>query len=142
MTAMKLRGLLARKLVLLTGGLVATGIAVTILFAPDAFYATYDIELAGNTNLTNELKAPAGVLFVAGLLMLAGLFHAQLTSVSLTAATAIYLSYGLSRLVSIAMDGVPTSNLVGAAIFELALGGVCLFLLISGRNGHIVHTSN
>lgn len=142
MTVMKLRSLLTHKLVLLIGGLVASAIAVTILFAPDAFYAAYEIELAGNTNLTNELKAPAGVLFVAGLLMLAGVFHAQLTSVSLIAATAIYLPYGLSRLLSIAIDGLPNSSLVGAAILELAIGGVCLFVLISGRNGRIAHTTN
>ena len=76
----------ARKLVLLLSGLVTGGIAVTIFSTPDAFYAAYGIELAGNTNLTNELKAPAGVLFVAGLLMLVGVFRARLTSVSLVAA--------------------------------------------------------
>ncbi len=142
MTMMNLRGLLACRLVLLIAGLVAIGIAVTILFAPDGFYAAYGIELAGNTNLTNELKAPAGVLLVAGLLMLAGVFRAQLTTVSLTAAAAIYLPYGLSRLLSISIDGVPHSGLVAAAIFEIAVGTVCLLALIPGRNGHIAHTTN
>ena len=142
MTMMNLRGLLARRLVLLMAGIVAIGIAVTILFAPEAFYAAYGIELAGNTNLTNELKAPAGVLLVAGLLMLAGVFRAQLTTVSLTAAAAIYLPYGLSRLLSISIDGVPDSGLVGAAIFEIAVGAVCLLALIPGRDGRIAHTTN
>ena len=142
MTMMSLRGLLARRLVLLMAGIVAIGIAVTILFAPEAFYAAYGIELAGNTNLTNELKAPAGVLLVAGLLMLAGVFRAQLTTVSLTAAAAIYLPYGLSRLLSISIDGVPDSGLVGAAIFEIAVGAVCLLALIPGRDGRIAHTTN
>ena len=131
-----------RKLVLLLSGLVAGGIAVTIFSTPDAFYATYGIELAGNTNLTNELKAPAGVLFVAALLMLAGVFRARLTSVSLIAATVIYLPYGLSRSLSIAVDGVPSGGLVGAAIFEIAIGVVCLLVLINGRNGRNAHTTN
>ena len=142
MTMMSLRALVARKLVLSISGIVAIGIAATILFAPDVFYAAYGIELAGNTNLTNELKAPAGVLFVAGLLMLAGVVHSQWMTVSLAAATAIYLPYGLSRLLSMAVDGMPDSALVGAAIFEIAVGAVCLLALIPGRIGHIAHTTN
>ncbi len=130
---MNLRAQVARKLVLLISGLVAIGIAATILFAPDMFYAAYGIELAGNTNLTNELKAPAGVLLVAGLLMLAGVFRTHLTTAGLMVATAIYLPYGLSRLLSIALDGVPHSGLVGAAIFEIAVGAVCLLALVPGR---------
>lgn len=132
----------ARKLTLLLSGLIACGIAATILIAPDAFYAAYEIEVAGNTNLTNELKAPAGVLLVAGLLMLAGVFRAQLTAVSLTAATALYLGYGLSRFLSIALDGVPHSGLVDAAILEIAIGGICLIALLSGLDRRNAHTTN
>ncbi len=142
MTMMNLRGLVARRLVLLIAGIVAIGIAAAILFAPDGFYAAYGIELAGNTNLTNELKAPAGVLLVAGLLMLAGVFRARLTTVSLIAAAAIYLPYGLSRLLSFALDGVPNSALVSAAIFEIAVGAVCLLALMPGRHDGIAHTIN
>ena len=141
MTMMNLRGVLARKLVLLISGIVAISIATAILFVPEGFYAAYEIQLAGNTNLTNELKAPAGVLFVAGLLMLAGVFRTQLIALSLTASATIYLPYGLSRLLSIALDGVPHSSLVGAAIFEIAVGTVCLLALIPGREGRIAHMS-
>ena len=142
MTMISSRALMARKLVLLISGIVAIGIATTILFAPDAFYAAYGIDLAGNTNLTNELKAPAGVLFVAGLLMLAGVFRAKWTTASLFTATAIYLPYGLSRILSIAVDGVPHDGLVGAAVFEIAVGTVCLLALIPGRDGRIAHVTN
>jgi hypothetical protein len=124
------RILTARKLTLLLSGLVACGIAVTILLAPDAFYTAYGIDLADNISLTNELKAPAGVLFVAGLLMLAGVFRARLTTVSLTAAAAIYLAYGSTRLLSFAVDGVPHSGLVGAATFEIAIGAICLLAVL------------
>jgi len=134
METMSLKRLVTRKLMLLLSGLTATGIATTILFAPDTFYASYEIDLAGNTNLTNELKAPAGALFVAGLLMLLGVFRARLTFVSLVAATTIYLTYGLSRLLSIAIDGIPHSSLVGAAIFEMAIGVACLLALLPELN--------
>ena len=131
------RGLLARRLLLLINGTVAVGIAVTILFAPHGFYAAYGIDLAGNTNLTNELKAPAGVLFVSGFLMLAGMFRTQLMTASLIAATAIYLPYGLSRLLSIAIDGVPDGGLVAAAVFEISVGAVCLLALKPALGGRL-----
>lgn len=135
------RGLIS-KLVLLFSGLVASGIAASILFAPDAFYSAYEIELAGNTSLINELKASAGPLFIAGLLMLMGVFRTKLTFVSLAAATVIYLAYGLSRFLSMAVDGVPHSGLVDAAIFEIAIGAICLFALLPDLHGKEIPTTN
>ena len=131
-----------RKLTLLLSGLVACGIAVTILFAPDSFYTAYGIELAGNTSLVNELKAPAGVLFIAGLLMLAGVVRARLTAVSLKVAAAIYLAYWTSRFLSFAIDGVPHSALVGAAAFEIASGGICLLALLPDLAGRTTRTTH
>ncbi len=136
------RLLATRKLTLLLSGLVACGIAVTILFAPDSFYTAYGIELAGNTSLVNELKAPAGVLFIAGLLMLAGVVRARLTAVSLKVAAAIYLAYGTSRFLSFAIDGVPHSALVGAAAFEIAIGGICLLALLPDLAGRTTRTTH
>ena len=142
MNSMNLKGLLVGKLILLISGTIAIGIAVTILFAPSGFYAAYGIELGGNVSLTNELKAPAGVLFVAGLLMLAGVFRRQLMITSLVAATAIYLPYGLARLVSIGIDGMPDSGLVSAAIFEIVIGVVCLLVLKPALGGRTAHATS
>jgi hypothetical protein len=122
------------KLVLLLSGLVACVIAAMILFAPEVFYAANGVEIAGNIDLANELKAPAGALFVAGLLMIAGVFRRQLTVVALVTATVVYLSYGLSRLLSIGIDGMPSNALVGAAVFEVLLGAICLVALLPELN--------
>jgi hypothetical protein len=121
------------RLVLFGSGLVAVAIAVTILFAPAAFYAGYGIEVIGNATLVNELKAPAGALLVAGLVMFAGVFRCELAVVSLTTAAVVYLSYGLSRVTSIAIDGVPHSGMVNAAGLELAIGAICLLTLLRVR---------
>ena len=112
--------------VLLSSGLLATGIAATILAAPDFFYASYGIDVRSNVSLANELKAPAGMLLIAGLLMLVGVVKRAYAATSLAVGAVIYLSYGFSRLSSIAVDGLPHSALVSAAVLELALGAVCL----------------
>ncbi len=112
--------------VLAVSGTVAVGIASTILFAPEAFYGSYGIDIAGNATLVNELKAPAGMLLIAGLVMFAGMFRQQHMPVSLVTATVVYLSYGLSRILSIVLDGMPDSGMVSAASIEILIGVVCL----------------
>lgn len=110
---------------LLASGLIAAGIAAMILFAPEAFYGGYGIDISANVSLANELKAPAGALLLAGLMMLAGVFRSEFTVPSLATASAVYLSYGLSRVLSMAIDGVPHSGLVSAAVIEIAIGVIC-----------------
>ena len=118
---------------LLASGLLATAIAATILAAPDSFYAGYGFDVGSNASLVNELKAPAGTLLVAGLLMLVGVARPGHAVMSLAVAAVIYLSYGLSRLLSIAVDGFPHNALVNAALLELAVGVVCLLGLVRLR---------
>ncbi len=57
MKATKSRNSATRRLVLVFSGLLAIGIASTILASPSTFYAAYGIELASNVSLINELKA-------------------------------------------------------------------------------------
>ena len=126
-------GTLTARLVLFGSGMVAVAIAVAILFAPAAFYAGYGIDVSGDATLANELKAPAGALLVAGLVMFAGVFRRELAVVSLTTAAVIYLSYGLSRVTSIAIDGMPHSGMLSAAGVELVIGAICLLTLLQVR---------
>jgi|GEM_PF-948663 len=121
------------RVLLLISGLIAVGIASTIFFAPDAFYANYAIDIGTDVSLANELKAPAGMLLVGGLLILTGVVRKELTATSLGAASLIYLSYGLSRLFSMATDGFPNTGLVSAAILELTIGTICLLVRMRHR---------
>lgn len=123
-------GIYVTRGLLLASGLLAAGIAATILVAPGAFYAGYGIDTGSNLNLANELKAPAGTLLIAGLLMLMGAVKPSYTGTSLAIGAVMYLSYGLSRLLSIVVDGVPHNALVSAAVLELALGAACLLGLV------------
>ena len=126
------------RLVLSLSGLVAAGIAVMILLAPDAFYASYGIELSSNATLANEVKAPAGALFFAGLIMFAGVFHSGFTLISLATAAGVYLSYGLGRVASFVIDGLPHSGMVAATGIELIVGTVCLLALLYARRSTAV----
>lgn len=121
------------KLLLLASGLIASGIGAAILFAPAAFHAIYGIELGNDPSLASEIRAPGGALLISGLVMLTGVFVARFAFASTLIAAAVYLAYGLSRLLSIAIDGWPDSGLVEATIFELTIGTVSLFALLRYR---------
>ena len=107
MKSLNTRSNIMRRLVLLLSGLIAVAIAVTILFLPEFFYASYGIEVAGDAALKNELKAPSGLLLAGGALMLLGAFRVEWTTHALVAAAVVYLSYGFSRVASFALDGMP-----------------------------------
>ncbi|MDH3693124.1 MAG: DUF4345 domain-containing protein [Gammaproteobacteria bacterium] len=128
------------KVILFISGLIATGVGAAILIMPVAFYATYDIELVGNTSLLNEIRAPGGSLLASGALIMLGAFVAKLTFTSAVVSTLLYLSYGLSRILSIGIDGIPAEGLVHAVVLEIIVGLVCVFALLKYQEKQREHT--
>ena len=118
---------------LLISGLIAVGIGGAILFMPAAFYGTYGIELGNAASLVNEIRAPGGALLVTGFVILTGVFVAGFAFASTVIAAAAYLSYGLSRVLSMSIDGMPDAGLIGAAGIELVIGLAALFALLRYR---------
>lgn len=124
------------RLYLITAGIIATGLGGMILFAPVAFYAGYGIEPAGQVNLLNELRSHGLAVLAAGFFATAAAFVGRLTLAAMIVTSALYLSYGLSRLVAILLDGMPSSSLLAAGAVELVLGLAGLGLLPRQRASH------
>ncbi|NDR56807.1 DUF4345 domain-containing protein [Aliiruegeria sabulilitoris] len=114
------------KIALGIAGVTALGIGAFILAAPQAFYASYGITLDNNVNLLSELRAPASGLAAFGLLMLAGIVREKLSQVSIVAALTVFLAFPAGRLVRFIVDGMPSGNILGALVVELAIAGLCL----------------
>ena len=117
------------KTILLISGLIATGVGGAILFLPVAFHAISGIELGGNISLLNEIRAAGDALLAMGILIVSGAFVAKLIFTSTVVSTLLYLSYGLSRFLSIAIDGMPAEVLVQVTVLEMVIGLVCVFAL-------------
>jgi hypothetical protein len=62
------------------------------------------------------------ILSVSGLVLAAGAFVSRLTLPSAMIAAAVYLAYGLSRLLSMALDGLPAPGLVWVTGLEIVFG--------------------
>jgi hypothetical protein len=127
------------KTLLVFSGIIAAGIGAAILLNPSAFYATYGIDLGGYVSLFNEVRAAGGALLAVGILIISGSFLASLTYTSVVVAALLYLSYGASRILSFAIDGMPSEGLVQAAALEIFIGVVCLFALLRYRENRARH---
>lgn len=121
-----------QRIALAVSGITALAIGSVILFAPHAFYASYGIALGQDPNLLSELRAPGAGLAALGAIMLAGLARAAIAPASLVAALAVYLAFPLGRIVSIAVDGLPSGSVLGALAIEIVIA--CLLLAAFGRS--------
>ncbi|AUP78573.1 DUF4345 domain-containing protein [Flavivirga eckloniae] len=124
------------KALLIASGIIGIFIGGSLLFVPVAFQASAGIDLEGNINLLSEVRAPGGTLLIAGILILSGAFMARLTYGSVLLTCLFYLSYGVSRVFSVIIDGMPSSSLIGATIIELVIGGASLYVLVYYRKKH------
>lgn len=125
---------MAQQLLLLVSGGVAVSIASLILLAPMSFYAANDIDIGVSASLLNELKAPAGLLMIAGVFMIMAIFRGKLAGIAVAVSATIYLSYAAARFASMAQDGLPSAGLLQAAIFEGTLGLACIAVLLLRRD--------
>lgn len=109
-------------------GLIGGYIGISILFDTQNFFAHNGIEVTGDPGLMSELKAPAIVLLAAAVVLLVGSVKSRFTDMALMIGAIVYGSYGLGRVVSILIDGLPPQPLIAAAVVELVLASILLFL--------------
>lgn len=121
------------KFILAVAGFIALAVGAGILFVPQAFHASAGIDLGDDVRLLNEMRAPGGAILVCGLFVIAGAFRARLAFSATMLAFVLYTAFGLSRLVSMAFDGLPGSALVQITILELAVGLICGLALLRYR---------
>ncbi|MEM8640615.1 MAG: DUF4345 domain-containing protein [Cyanobacteria bacterium P01_G01_bin.54] len=119
-------------LFLALAGLLLLAIGGTILFVPHTFYASDGILLGNDPSLLSEIRAPGGLLAGSGLVILMGTFRLEQRSLAVTLTFLVYGMFGLSRLVSLALDGLPSNNLVMAMVIELGVAAIALLIRSGG----------
>jgi len=109
-------------------GLLLLAIGGTILLVPHAFYASDGIVLGNDPSLLSEIRAPGGLLAASGLFILTGVIRPTLRSLALVLTVLVYGSFGLSRLLSFSLDGMPSYSLAIATVVELVVAGIGLVM--------------
>ncbi|MEV4477423.1 MULTISPECIES: DUF4345 domain-containing protein [Nonomuraea] len=115
---------------LFVAGLVLIVIGAANLFAPVAFHQANGIMVVADAGLLSETRAAGGVLLTAGVFIMVGAFSTRFAVAAAAVGATGYLAYALSRLLGIALDGVPAGGLVLAAVVESVLGLACAYSLL------------
>lgn len=125
----------ALKAFLIISGLLLTFIGGATLFIPVEMKTGAGIDIAGNISVINDVRASSALILGIALLTLLGVFQKGLTFTSTLAATLLFLSLGVGRLISILIDGMPVDGLVKATGLEFVLGiaGMILFIVFKEK---------
>ena len=127
--------LLTKSLLALSGALLG-GIGGSLLIAPRAFLGMSHIHVAPDPSLLSEVSAPGGILIIIAVLMILGSIKARFTDLALVAGALVYGSYGISRMVSMAINGLPTESLIVATVIELSVAAILVALKLRSTPRH------
>ncbi len=117
---------------LIASGALLVAIGGTLLLTPHAFHGGNGIALGDNPNLLSELRAPGGLLLSCGVFILLGAARHSLRTMAVQMSVLVYSSFGVARVVSAVLDGIPSAGIVGAALIELTVALVGLVVLWRG----------
>ncbi|MEO0425074.1 MAG: DUF4345 domain-containing protein [Pseudomonadota bacterium] len=116
--------------ILAIAGFTALLIGTLIALAPHAFYAGNGIDLAGKVDLLSELRAPGLNLAVLGGVMLAGLVRPRWRTVAIATSLIVFIAFPLGRLLSVIVDGWPSTSIQIALVVELGIAAACVFAFV------------
>lgn len=126
---------------LVIAGLLLLVIGGAILLMPHAFHGSNGVTLGNNPNLLSEIRAPGGLLLCSGVTILLGAVRQQLSNLALRLSVLVYGSFGASRLVSIGIDGMPSSSIVGATLVEATVAIVGVLVIWRARSRRAANTN-
>lgn len=107
-----------------------------LLFAPKAFLEMSHVFVKRDASLMSELSAPSGILLIACAVMILGTIRIKHADLALLVGAIVYGGYGMGRLISIGLHGVPSESLLTATIIELGVAAT----LVALRQRQIANT--
>jgi hypothetical protein len=117
------------RFLLLFAGLILFVIGAAILLAPHSFFAESGVTLGHDPSLLSEIRAPGGLLLASATVVLLGALRHSMRRQALMLAAMVYGSFGVSRLLSMAIDGMPSESLSWATGIELSFAAMCVLSL-------------
>lgn len=88
------------------------------------------IKLENDASLLNELRGVGAVMLCAGIIILLGTVIEKLTFTSHFIASLIFVGFAIGRLISLKVDGKPSTQITQGILFELVFGAANVFCLI------------
>lgn len=105
------------------------------LVDPIGFYAFNGLELPDEPGLLSEVRGAGGIITISGLIVALGALRHAWSRTSIVFAAVVFLSLGLARLLGMALDGSPGTDVIQGTAIELVLGGLALFAFLTHKDG-------
>lgn len=118
------------KVYLFISGALLTFIGLNMAFMAVSFKEGSGIDVVGNINVLNDIRATGVLYMVLGIVMILGVFKQKLTFTASLFSPLIYLAVGTGRVISILQDGTPVDALMKATIVEFVIGAVGVFMFL------------
>ena len=103
-------------------GLILLAVGLSVVRDPLAYQADLGVLLPDDPTLLSDLRAMGGSLLGFAVLLFAGASSSRLGPSAALAGAVLFSSYGLARVASMIVDGLPATALIGAAAIELVVG--------------------
>ena len=123
------------RLVLAAAGGLLGVIGGALIISPRQFLEMSEVSVGRDPGLMSEIAAPGGLLLITGAFMILGAVRLRFANPSLLTGAIVYGSYGLGRLVSLSLHGLPSQSLIIAMFLELGMSGVLIALRRSTGSG-------
>lgn len=126
---------LSKKVALSLTALTSFVIGSLLVFAPDVLFGLNGIFLDPSAAMMSEVRSPGVLILLVGFVAVVGLVKPDFERPALLVSASLLLAYGIGRLISLPLDGLPPASLQMAAAVELGLGSWCAMLALprSGR---------
>ena len=119
--------------ILFLAGLLIMVVGAATLFIPEVFSAKHGVNLGSDINLLNDIRGAGGLMLGAGVLIMLGAFVEKMAFTSAVVGSVMYLFFAGSRMVAIALDGMPGEGLIKATVVETVVGLVVLMAFLKYR---------
>jgi len=121
------------RIALAGSGVILGLIGGALMFSPKAFLEMSHVFVERDPGLMSELTAPSGALIITGALLVLGAVKRRFANLALSTGAIVYGSYGVGRLVSMGLHGVPSESLVTASVIELGFAALLVTLRLIAR---------
>lgn len=120
---------IARRLLLVVSGILLLLIGTMILIFPHSFYASNGVTLGNEASLLSEIRAPGGLLIGCAIILLLGVVRQNMLRSALILSALVYGTFGVARLFSFVIDGLPVTSLIAATFLEIIIGALSVLLI-------------
>lgn len=117
--------------VLLAGsGAILSLIGGALMLKPKLFLTMSEAIVENDPSLMSEVTASTGLMVITGAFMIFGALRLRFANLALICGGVVYGSYGISRLISQKLHGMPSDQLIVATEFELFIAALLIALRV------------